>query len=91
MDEIKQYVATYINEETRKAQHQCQVYQCIMNSLTDTARSRIVKKSNINNVRCRHLLHKIVMTKISIDTRATLSHIRETFPSHGKSFKKKEC
>ena len=54
MDEIKQHVATYTNEETRKAQHQYQMYQCIMNSLTDTARLKIVKESNkyfINNIR----------------------------------------
>ena len=84
MKKIKQHVATYINEETRKVQHQYQMYQCIMNSLKVTARLRIIMKSNkycINNVTCGPLLYKFIMTKASIDTRANLSHIRENLTS----------
>ena len=55
-----------------------------MNSLTETARLKIVKESHkytIDDTRCGPLLYKFIMSKASIDTRATLSHIRENLAS----------
>ena len=46
LEEVKAHCATYIQDETRQAQHQYQLYQCLMNSLTETARFKIVKESH---------------------------------------------
>ena len=45
MKEVKTHWASYINDQTSQAQHQNQMYQCLMKSLSDTARLCIESES----------------------------------------------
>ena len=84
MEEVRNHCTTYINQQTRQAQHQYQMYQCLMNSLTDAGRLKIVTESPkhaIGNLKSGPLFYKFLMSKASIDSRATLSHIRENLRS----------
>ena len=81
---MRAHYATYIQDETNHAQYQYQLYQCLMNSLKETARSKIVKeihKYTIGDTRCGPTLCKFIISKAYIDTRATLPHIRENLDS----------
>ena len=80
LDEVRRECATYVTLQTRKSQHSYQMYECFMNSLTDTVRIKITPDADlytINGTRCGPLLYRYLMSKSAIDTRATLSHIRE--------------
>ena len=61
MEDIRTYCAGYINDQTRKAQHQFQMYQCLMASLTDAGRLKIVTEGasyTVNGIKCGPLLFK---------------------------------
>lgn len=80
LEEVRRECETYVRLPTRRSQHSYQMYECIMNSLTDTARIKITPDADmytIGGIRCGPLLYRYLMTKAAIDTRATLSHIRE--------------
>ena len=80
MAQVENHCRTYINQETRAAQHQYQMYECLMKSLTDSACRSITAekdKYQIDGRKCGPLLYKHLMNKAVVDTRATLSHIRE--------------
>ena len=80
LDDVRRECATYVRLPTRRSQHSYQMYECIMNSLTDTARIKITPDADlytIDGTRCGPLLYRYLMSKSAIDTRATLSHIRE--------------
>ena len=80
MDQIRNHCQGYVLNHTRQAQHQFQLYQCLMASLTDKGRLKIASetdKYSVNNIKCGPLLFKRLMSKAAIDSRATVSHIRE--------------
>ena len=69
-----------MDNQTRQAQHSYQMYQCLMNSLTESGRLRILSESSkytINDKMCGPLLYRFLISKATIDSRGTLSHIRE--------------
>ena len=80
MDQIRNHCQGYVLNHTRQAQHQFQLYQCLMASLTDKGRLKIASetdKYSVNNIKCGPLLFKLLMSKAAIDSRATVSHICE--------------
>lgn len=80
LQQVRDHCATFVNQESRRSQHSYQMYECLVNSLTDVARVKIAPDSDqytVNGVRCGPLLYKYMMAKATIDTRATLSFIRE--------------
>ena len=80
VEQVRAHCEGYINEQTRQSQHSYQMYECLMNSLTEAARMKISADSaefTIGNTKCGPLLYRHLIGKIAIDTRATLSHIRE--------------
>ena len=84
IDEIRTHCQGYVLNRTRQAQHQFQMYQCLMASLTDKGRLKIVSEADmytVNNTKCGPLLFKFLMSKAVIDSRATVSHIRENLAS----------
>ena len=84
LKDIKSHCSTYIQTQTREAQHQYQLYQCLMNLLTEKVRLKIVKESHkysIGELWSGSILYKFIVFRASIDTRATLSHIRENLAS----------
>ena len=84
IDDIRIHCQGYVLNHTRQAQHQFQMYQCLMASLTDKGRLKIVSevdKYTVNDIKCGPLLFKLLMSKAVIDSRATVSHIRENLAS----------
>lgn len=80
LHQVRGHCATYVGQQSRKSQHSYQMYECLVNSLTDSARVKLAPDSDqytINGVRCGPLLYRYMMAKASVDTRATLSFIRE--------------
>ena len=80
MEQVREECLQYVHLQSRKSQHSYQMYECIMNSLTESARIKITPDSDlytIRGIRCGPLLYRYLMSKAAIDTRATLSHIRE--------------
>ena len=80
MQQVRAHCARYVGQQTRRSQHSFQMYECLVNSLTESARVKIAPDSEqytINGVRCGPLLYRYMMARASIDTRATLSFIRE--------------
>ena len=80
LQQVRDHCAAYVHRQTRQSQHSYQMYECLVNSLTEAARVKISPDSDqytINGVRCGPMLYRYMMGKASIDTRATLSFIRE--------------
>ena len=80
IQQVRSHCQTYVGQQSRRSQHSYQMYECLVNSLTEAARIKIAPDSDqytINGVRCGPLLYRYMMAKASIDTRATLSFIRE--------------
>ena len=80
LEDVRQECERYIRLPSRRSQHSYQMYECIMNSLTDSARIKITPDADlytIDGIRCGPLLYRYLMSKAAIDTRVTLSHIRE--------------
>lgn len=80
LEQVRQECERYVRLPTRRSQHSYQMYECIMNSLTESARIKINPDADlytIDGIRCGPLLYRYLMSKAAIDTRATLSHIRE--------------
>ena len=79
LEEIQADAANYIDTESRKAQNSYQMYVCIMGSLTDAGRAKLLTRSNLytrDNVSSGPLLFKVLMMMATVDTVATISHIR---------------
>lgn len=78
--QVRNHCETYVMQQSRRSQHSYQMYECLVNSLTEAARVKIAPDSDqytIEGVRCGPLLYRYMMGKASIDSRATLSFIRE--------------
>ena len=79
MELIQEDAAIYIDTESRRAQNSNQMYVCIMGSLTDAGRAKLLTRTNLytrNNVSSGPLLFKVLMMMATVDTVATISHIR---------------
>ena len=79
LQDIQADAVTYIDDETRKAQNSYQMYVCIMSSLTDEGRAKLLTRAELytrNQVSSGPLLFKVLMMMTSVDTVATISHIR---------------
>ena len=77
--EVKNDARTYVLQHTRKAQNSYQMYLCIMASLSDNGRAKILTEGTnytIEGVFSGPLLFKVLMIKASTDTRATITYIR---------------
>ena len=79
LEEIETEATTYVDQATRKAQNSYQMYVCIMASLTEDGRAKILTEADhytVNGIYSGPLLFKVLMTKATTDTRATVSFIR---------------
>ena len=79
LQQIQADAAQYIDDHTRKAQNSYQMYVCIMSSLTDDGRAKLLTRAELytrNQVSSGPLLFKVLMMMASVDTVATISHIR---------------
>jgi hypothetical protein len=84
LEQLTQYVQTYINGENRAAQDSMMMYQCIWNSLTKVGCDKIwVWKQDftIGTLPSGVLLLKVIIREAHIDTNATVRHIREKISS----------
>ena len=80
VQELEAFVNTYINANGRQAQNDSQLYHCIKNSLTTTAEKKILSERNtyhINDVPSGSLIFKHLMQKSIVDSRATVSMMKE--------------
>jgi hypothetical protein len=80
MEQINAHVTTYINNNNRDCQNAYQAFNCIMSSITDSAKKRINLKRTqftINGIGCGPLLLKVIIQTAYVDTRSTVLHLRE--------------
>ena len=80
VQELEAFVNTYLNADGRQAQNDSQLYHCIKNSLTTDAERKILSERDtyhINNVPSGSLLFKHLMQKSIVDSRATVSMMKE--------------
>jgi len=79
LQEVRDDALTYVQQHNRKAQNSYQMYVCIMASLSDAGRAKILTEGSnyiVNGIYSGPLLFKILMIKASTDTRATVTFIR---------------
>lgn len=79
LETIRAYEATYITAQNRYAQDTHQLYMCIMNSLSTTAKAKVKiykKQFTINGHVSGNLLLKVLIRESHLDTNATASQIR---------------
>ena len=79
LQEVRNDAITYVDQHNRKAQNSYQMYVCIMASLSDVGRAKILTEGNnytVNGIYSGPLLFKVLMIKASTDTRATVTFIR---------------
>ena len=83
-EDIRAHVATYIAAQGRRAQNAVQMYHCIMESLTEEGKNKVLaetSKYTVQNELVGPLLFKLLIQKAIVDTRATASHMREQLTS----------
>jgi len=79
LQEVRDDALTYVQQHNRKAQNSYQMYVCIMASLSDAGRAKILTEGDnytVNGIYSGPLLFKVLMIKASTDTRATVTFIR---------------
>ena len=84
MQEVQQHANTYIGLHHRNAQNSFQIYNCLISSLTDSGKAKVVLESNkftINEIPDGPLLLKVIIQLAHIDTRATVTVIRTRLSS----------
>jgi hypothetical protein len=84
LEQVQEHATTYIFTESRAAQENYQLYQCIMTSLTKTALARIllleteyIMRVNTVTMPSGAALLRVVIRESIVDTNATLRHLRE--------------
>lgn len=78
-DEVVQYVRTYQGQPTRAAQNMEQMFECIVNSLTEAAQATIYASPDeyaLNGTPDGLLLLKYIIRNAYIDTNATVTTIK---------------
>lgn len=85
LDHLREHVETYADEETRQAQNSMMLFQCLKESLTDTARAKVLLHSDDyiteNKKMSGALLLKVIIRESYNDTNATVTFIRERLSS----------
>ena len=84
IENVRAKATTYVGTQTRDAQNAAQIHQCIMASLTNEGRTRLLTKAaliNVNGVPDGLALLKVILTISYVDTRSTVSHIRRNLAS----------
>jgi hypothetical protein len=88
METLRNTVTGYVNNQTRQSQNDYQMFHCIMNSLTEEGRLKILTEQDKYHIGAANdrtpsgpLLFKLLMQKAIIDTRATSSLLRENLSS----------
>ena len=74
------HATRYVGQQTRQAQNSYAMYHCIMASLTESARAKVMLKEDeytLNNVRSGVCLLKVVIRQSDLDSNATSKHLRE--------------
>ena len=82
--DVRNHAITYMGNQVRAAQNSQQMYECIMNSLTEAGKNKILNESSeytVANEFSGTLLFKLLMKKTVIDTRATSSAYRTNLSS----------
>jgi hypothetical protein len=84
LDQVAAHANTYIAAESCTAQNSYAIYQCIMQSLTETAKQKILlheEQYTINSIRSGACLLKVVIRESHLDLNATTKFIRESLSS----------
>ena len=84
LEDVQAHATSYIGQENRNAQNSFQIYNCLISSLSDAGKAKVVLESNrysINGVPDGPLLLKIIIQLSHIDTRATVTVIRTRLSS----------
>jgi hypothetical protein len=82
--EVQAFAATYVETQTRAAQDDAQLYQCLRKSLTKDAETNIVLHEEDYTIGERPsglVLLKVIIREAYVDTNATVRHIREQLNS----------
>ncbi len=80
LEAVTAHVNTYIGAQTRQAQNSYNMYHCIMNSLNETARQKVMlleDQYTVNGIRSGACLLKVVIRKSYLDSNATTKMIRK--------------
>ena len=84
VDSIRAHATNYIGTPTRNAQNSDQIYQCLKNSLTPTAKNSVqtkIKTYTVNGVPDGLLYFKAITQTVQVDTRATAATIKNKLMS----------
>jgi hypothetical protein len=84
LEQVRAFAETYVNNQSRAAQDDAQLYQCLRKSLTKEAETNIVlfqEDYTIGERTCGLALLKVIVREAYIDTNATILHIREQLNS----------
>ena len=77
-------ICAYISDNNHRAQHIMQLYHCLQYSLSKEGQLKIISERNeynIGGVPCASLLWKLLIQKVVIDTRATVTQYRTKLSS----------
>jgi hypothetical protein len=78
--DIRDHVSTYHTRQTRQAQNGVQMGQCLLNSMTEAGKLKIMKESDayfVDGILYGTLLLKLILKNAIIDSRATSANLRE--------------
>ena len=84
LEDVKTHALAYIGQPIRDAQNSYHLYLCLISSLTETGKSKVVLESHkytVNGVPDGPLLLKVIIQLAHIDTRATVTVIRTRLSS----------
>eukprot|EP00957_Ditylum_brightwellii_P014867 1121409-Ditylum_brightwellii.AAC.1 len=79
-EDIEAQVTLFVGRQTRQAQNLVRLYHCLKNSLTETAKLKILAETLeyiVNGHPSGELLLKLLIKKAVMDTQATASHLCE--------------
>jgi hypothetical protein len=84
LEQVRAFAETYVNNQSRAAQDDAQLYQCLRKSLMKEAETNIVlfqEDYTIGERTCGLALLKVIVREAYVDTNATILHIREQLNS----------
>jgi len=77
--QIVDHAANYAETDTRAAQNNMMLYQCLSNSITKEVKAKTMLRQNeyyVGNTPCGAAYLKVIIREAQIDTRATVLHLR---------------
>jgi hypothetical protein len=84
LEQVTAHARTCISTQNRNAQNSYAIYQCIMQSLTETAKQKILlheEQYTVNGIRSGACLLMVVIRESHLDSNATTKFIRESLSS----------